>query len=180
MRGDGTLDAAAAGIMMSRLVLAIGLLIGGCDAPTSVMQPWRAPISADLPPMHRVLVLAANMEEPHRRTLEASFVNELSSHGVSAQPSYALFAGEPPEQAQITRNAYDGMLVASIEGIENERRWNTSLWEFRSGGKKLVWSTTSKALTPANATDLNDSITKVVVRELTHANYIPPANVPSP
>lgn len=201
---DGTRDAAAAD-MKSLLVLAVGLLLGGCAAPTSVTQTWHAPVSANLPSMHRVLVFAARMDEAHRRRLEESFVDELAQHGVSAQPSYTLFAGEPPKQGQaraiLSRNGYDGVLVASIKSIKNEHRWSmgpsawygnygmagyietdeavrceTSLWELRNGAEKLVWTAASKTLNPANATDFDDSITKAVVPALTQANYILPAN----
>lgn len=158
--------------------------------------------------MHRVLVFAARMDQAHRRTLEESFVDELAQHGVSAQPSYTLFPDEPPKKEEtraiLLKNGYDGVLVASVKSIKNERRWEmgpsywyynygapgyvvtdeavrceTSLWELRDGSEKLVWTAASKTLNPANARDFNESITKAVVPELTAGHYLLPANARS-
>lgn len=112
---------------LPRLALVAALALAGCAAPTSVTQTWHAPASEATPPMKRILVFAARMDQAHRRALEDGFVAALAREGIAARPSYELFEGSPPRQEEmraiLAQRGFDGVLVAAMKGVRNEMHW---------------------------------------------------------
>ena len=104
-------------------------LATGCATRTSVTQTWSAP-AATTPPMGRVLVLGAKMAQADRRALEDGMVMVLAKHGVAAEPSYALFPGDPPArdaaQAAIKKAGFEGILAFTVRSVREETHWQPS------------------------------------------------------
>lgn len=195
-----------------RLALVGALVLSGCAAPTSVTQTWQAPVTAETPPMKRILVFAARMDQAHRRGLEDGFVAALAREGIAARPSYELFEGPPPKKEAareiIAQQGFDGVLVAAVQSVRNETRWNmmgpsywsygwygwgsqsyvvtdqvvrceTSLWEERNGTERMVWAAASKTLNAEDRNDFISSVTSAVVPELTRAHFLVPTAPPA-
>lgn len=196
---------------LPRLVLVGALVLSGCAAPTSVTQTWHAPVTAETPPMKRILVFGARMDQAHRRGIEDGFVAALAREGIVARPSYELFEGPPPKKEEaraiIAQQGFDGVLVAAVQSVRNETRWDTmgpsywsygwygwgsrsyvvtdqvvrcetSLWEARNGGEKMVWAAASKTLNAEDGNDFVASVTSAVVPELTRARFLVPTGLP--
>lgn len=106
------------------LTLGLGLGLGavaGCGTQTSVTQLWSAPASPSTPPMRTIVVMAVDLDEANRRSLEDALVRELAEHGVDGVTSYVLFQDGPPDrekaQATVERVGADGILTAKLRGI---------------------------------------------------------------
>jgi hypothetical protein len=125
--------------MLGRSIAALALLVlAGCgsSARTSVTQVWKAPVRSA--PTKSIVVFAVHMDEANRRALEDAYVAALAKHDVAAQPSYAIFPGEPPprEKAQevVTKAGVDGILVSKLRSVREKQ---TSVPSSAGGG---FWS----------------------------------------
>ena len=91
------------------------ILIGACAATSSLVNVWKDP---DFPstPMHNVLIVAMKSDATMRRIWEDGLATELSRGGVTATPSYKLFADAPPDTHQVAdavhAHDYDGVFEA--------------------------------------------------------------------
>ncbi len=78
-----------------------------------LMNVWKDPEFKN-PPMTNMLIIAANKTPVHRRIWEDGIVAELSAKGVTATPSYRLFADSMPDPEQVAAsvqmNKFDGVL----------------------------------------------------------------------
>jgi len=92
-------------------IAATGLL--GC-ASSGLVNVWMDPQFA-APPMKKMLVIAMQPDIAKRRLWEDAFANALRQQGVTATPSYQLFAYELPDTngiiAAVRENSYDGCIA---------------------------------------------------------------------
>jgi hypothetical protein len=89
------------------------VLIVGC-ASSELVDIWSDP-TFQAPPLNRMLVISVSKNPVQRRLWEDAFSSGLSSHAVSATPSYRLFPDGVPDTNQVLQtvqsNAFDGILV---------------------------------------------------------------------
>jgi hypothetical protein len=110
---------------ITALAFALGAAtLAACATETSVTQLWSAPIPVSRPPMRKIVVMATQMDEANRRSLEDSLVHALSAHQVQAIPSYKLFSDKLPEieeaQKAVQALGVDGILTANFKGIKEQ------------------------------------------------------------
>jgi hypothetical protein len=88
-------------------------ILGGCSAGTQLVDMWRDP-SAPAQPIHKMLVVAIRRDATSRRIWEDGLVSALEKRGVTATPSYNLFAQAPPDtdeiEAAVRDHNFDGVL----------------------------------------------------------------------
>lgn len=101
-------------------------IVASCAGPaTSVTQVWQAPWSP--PPMKKVIVFGARMDEANRRALEDALVSDFARRGVTAMPSYVLFPGEPPDRDKareaVKTAGFDGILVATLKSVREKQSY---------------------------------------------------------
>lgn len=84
----------------------------GCTS-SSLTNMWRDPNFKN-PPMTNMFIVAAKNNPVNRRIWEDEVVAELSAHGVTATPSYRLFADSIPDPDQVgaavQEKKFDGVL----------------------------------------------------------------------
>lgn len=92
--------------------VAFALVVAACSETAVVQSPSAGS-------MRTVAVFAGGVNAADRRTLEDTYVDELSRYGVHATPSYSLFvAGQVPDdqatiRALLQQHGYDGALVST-------------------------------------------------------------------
>ena len=92
----------------------LAVLGAGCGSSHQLMNMWKDP---EYPrrPLTKVLVVTMKRDDAVRRLWEDDFVQALQDKGISAEPSYRLFANAYPDTQQIARavreRGYDGVIV---------------------------------------------------------------------
>jgi hypothetical protein len=106
------------------IILAMITLLGSIDFActfSNLTNVWKDPEFKN-PPMTNILVIAAKKSPVNRRIWEDVIVTELSAHGVTATPSYRLFADSIPDYYQlgiaVREKKFDGVL--SIRKLQTE------------------------------------------------------------
>jgi hypothetical protein len=96
--------------------------VSACEGKTSITQLWSAPVPSTVGPMHKIVVIAMQMDEANRRALEDSLSSALYQHGVQALPGYKLFPSELPTtekaMAAVDSIGADGILMAKFKGTQ--------------------------------------------------------------
>jgi hypothetical protein len=106
------------------IILAAITLLASIDFActfSSLTNVWKDPEFKN-PPMTNMLIVAAKKSPVNRRIWEDEIVAELSAHGVTATPSYRLFADSIPDsdqlEAVVREKKFDGVL--SIRKLQTE------------------------------------------------------------
>lgn len=88
-------------------------ILGGCSAGTQLVDMWRDPTGGSQP-IRKMLVVAVRRDPTSRRVWEDGLVSALEKRGVTATPSYNLFAQAPPDtdevEAAVRDHNFDGIL----------------------------------------------------------------------
>jgi hypothetical protein len=97
----------------------------GCSTKTSTTHVWQANVQAPRV-AENVIVFAGRMTEATRRTVEDSFVRELSERGTRATPSYRLFPQLPQRDIaheEVHRLGFDAAIVATLREIRERNSY---------------------------------------------------------
>jgi hypothetical protein len=106
---------------MNRLLKAVGVGVLSClvglmcaCASSSLVDKWYDP-GFQAPPLVKMLVIAVGKNATKRRIWEDAFAKGLAEYGVTATPSYSLFADAPPDTDQVAAtvqaNGFDALIV---------------------------------------------------------------------
>jgi len=91
--------------------LALVLVTAAGCASTGLVNKWSLPGYST--PMSSMLVIAMKPDEGNRRIMEDAFVRELDRHGVTATPSYTVWADALPD----TQGVKDYVLANHLQGV---------------------------------------------------------------
>jgi hypothetical protein len=112
----------------ARFAIPLAALVLGataCGTTTTMTDVWAAH-DAPAPRMRSILVIAARMDDPSRRSLEDGFVSALAEHGIRATPSYDFFPKGFPSADEAHRTVeqvgFDGLLVSTSQGVTERTR----------------------------------------------------------
>jgi hypothetical protein len=93
---------------------AAALLAGACASNSQLVNMWHDP-QASPRPLNNVMVVAIRRNETMRRVWEDTFVRALQERGVTAVPSYRLYADHAPDTSEVAdaaRNSrFDGVIA---------------------------------------------------------------------
>jgi hypothetical protein len=108
--------------VLTRIAVAfLAFTCADCSTPTTSTAMWKSPYYTGGPKTN-LLVIGGRMNETNRHIVEDALVSALSSHGVRATASYAVFAGPPPDletaRQKVQAGGYDGALVSTMHGIK--------------------------------------------------------------
>ena len=119
-------------------------VLSGCAGGTQLVDMWRDP-TAPSQPIRKMLVVALRRDPTSRRVWEDGFVSALEKRGVTATPSYNLFAQAPPDtdeiEGAVRDHGFDGVLFAHRLGATTQSTyvpgythlepvWVRSRWSF--------------------------------------------------
>ncbi len=114
------------GVRRSVPALAFLVATAACATETSTTSEWSSQVPAS-GPVKQVVVFGAGLDHSQRRVLEDQLSMSLSEHGVTAKPSYALFADSVPDRdaahAALDSGGYDGALVAKLKKVRETPRY---------------------------------------------------------
>jgi len=134
------------------------MLVTGC-ASSELVNIW-SDSSYHSPSLTKILVISVGKNPVQRRIWEDAFSAELSTHHVSATPSYRLFPDALPDTNQVVQivrsNSYDGVLV-------NRRLPSETTTEYMQG-----YSTREQDM----RFDRHDDRFVTYFRDIEHAGYV--------
>jgi hypothetical protein len=106
----------------SLVFFVLALVAAGCAASTTELQNmWRDPHYSE-PPIKSAFVIAIRKDPVRRRLWEDSYVAQLGKHGVSATPSYSVYADDLPDtdavRDYVDQKGYDATIFSAGEGTQ--------------------------------------------------------------
>lgn len=109
------------GLTGTAAVLALSLGCAATRSRTTVTEQWRDP-GYSKGRMNTLVVLAPNVPQPTRRSVEDRFVNELQDEGVRAAQSYKILGDQPFDRdlarSRLVGTGYDGALIVEFEAVD--------------------------------------------------------------
>lgn len=176
-----------------RTVFVIGtvLLAVGCGPTVTELRDART--VAARPPILKLLVVGAHMDDGDRLAVEDLLVVDLQKRGVAAGAAHTVFTGDPAEQADaydvLLAQGYEAVLRVELEKIdtqtmlagEDEYSWThvlikTSLFEAATDG--LLWSASTRTTNPEDERDLARSVSAALLPALANAGFLLPLRAP--